>query len=146
MIENTTLKADVDDIRAKALARQAMDNATSGEVETLDIPNNTRRAIPGRDCTLEDMAAALGMEGKYAKQNMSKVLKKAIENYMKKFYLVSLVQSCIRQGFDSDDAVHLANVSWDLEIASGKTKIEILGEIINVENETDFYMPSLPVE
>ena len=128
---------DVDDIRAKVFARQEAEKLDEFDLECVDIASNTRgrkigSAPEGCDYTMTELADHIGLgDSKFPAQAVSKIIKKAKSKFTKNFYLMTLISTCIRQGFDADDAIHLAKTSWDIEIQSGKTEVDLFEEVCN---------------
>jgi len=139
----TTLQEDVDDIVAGIFAIQEADEREKAEaaeyMECVDIPCNYRGASAGCDRTLSEIADEVGLgDSSFPKQNVNKILNRAVKKFTKNFYLMAIIHSAAVRGFSCDDAMDIAQKSCDAEIDSGKTPEEILREVADVKAETDF--------
>jgi hypothetical protein len=140
--KNTTLEEDVQDITNSILAIQAYTDArkASVKVETIDIKGNSRGVYKDCAASLNDIADEVGLgDSSHPAANVSKIYKRAIKKFTRNFYLMAIVRVAAHQGFDCDDALALAEKSWELEIRSGKKPEELLREVSDVEQiKTNF--------
>jgi hypothetical protein len=101
------IQDDVNDIRARAFARQAMDYGH----ETIDTVGNTKGRGGGAiyDSSLSEIAESMGLgDTAYPQQNAAKLLRKAQKNFVKNLALFLITETAFNTGMNFDEACEFA--------------------------------------